>query len=144
MRLVREYGAPQQISAGLASCLRYCSDVTHRRPTKLQDVWPSPGLVHYVYIFRGSCSLTEVCLVQNLLYVQVLHSSIFAALLQGTPAAGISQTLLCGTRNGTSYFCRGHHIFGWAAITLGIGPHSSSLMFKGPVVHNVIRILQAS
>ena len=21
----------------------------------LHDVWPSPGLVHYIYIFRGSC-----------------------------------------------------------------------------------------
>ena len=31
----------------------------------LQDVWPSPELVHYVYIFRGSCPLTEFCQVQN-------------------------------------------------------------------------------
>jgi len=27
--------APQQISTGFASCLRYCSDVAHRRPTNL-------------------------------------------------------------------------------------------------------------
>jgi len=27
--------APQQISTCFASCLRYCSDVTYRRPTKL-------------------------------------------------------------------------------------------------------------
>ena len=25
----------------------------------LQDVWPSPGLLHYIYVFEGSCSLTE-------------------------------------------------------------------------------------
>jgi len=25
----------------------------------LLDVWPSPGLVHYIYIFGGSCPLTE-------------------------------------------------------------------------------------
>jgi len=38
--------------------------------------------------------------VQNSLYVQVLRSPILAALLYGTPAAGVSQTLQRGTRNG--------------------------------------------
>jgi len=38
--------------------------------------------------------------VQNSLYVQVLRSPILAALLHGTPAAGVSQTLRHGTRNG--------------------------------------------
>jgi len=63
----------------------------------LHDVWPSPGLVHYIYIFRGSCYLTEFCPVQNSLYVQVLRSPIFSALLHGTPEAGVSQTLRRGT-----------------------------------------------
>jgi len=31
----------------------------------LHDVWPSPGLVHYIYIFGGSCPVTEFCQVQN-------------------------------------------------------------------------------
>jgi len=31
----------------------------------LHDLWSSPGLVHYVYIFGGSCPLTEFCAVQN-------------------------------------------------------------------------------
>jgi len=31
----------------------------------LQDVWPSPVLVHYIYIFEGSCPLTEFCPVQS-------------------------------------------------------------------------------
>ena len=48
----------------------------------LHDVWPSPGLVHYVYIFGGSCPITEFCQVQNSLCVQVLHSYILAALLR--------------------------------------------------------------
>jgi len=38
--------------------------------------------------------------VQNSLYVQVLRSLILPALLHGTPAAGVSQTLRRGTRNG--------------------------------------------
>ena len=35
----------------------------------LHDVWPSSGLVHYIYIFRGSCPLKEFCQVQNSHYV---------------------------------------------------------------------------
>ena len=89
-------------------------------------VWPSPGLLHHIYIFEGSCLLTEFCRVQNSLYVQVLHSPILAALLHGTPAAGVSQTLRHGTKNGiTELSQRGPPIFGRAAITLGIGPNSS-------------------
>ena len=92
----------------------------------LHDLWPSLGLVHYTYIFGGSCPLMEFCPVQNWLYVQVLHCSILAALLHSTPAAGVSQTLLRGTRNGiTEPSQRASPIFGWAAITLGIGPHCS-------------------
>ena len=92
----------------------------------LHDVCPSLGLVHYIYIFRGSCPLMEFCQVQNSLYVQMLHSAILAALLHGSRATGVSQTLRCGTRNGiTELSQRVPPIFGWAAITLSIGPHSS-------------------
>jgi len=60
----------------------------------------------------------------------VLHSPILAALLHSTPAAGISQTLWHGTRNGiTELSQRAPPIFGWVAITLGIGPHSSYVYF---------------
>jgi len=51
----------------------------------LYDVWPSPGLVRYIYIFGGSCSVTEFCQVQNSLCIlQVLRSRILVALLHGT------------------------------------------------------------
>jgi len=64
--------------------------------------------------------------VQNSLYVEVLRSLILAALLHGTPAAGVSQTLRHGTRNGiTELLQRAPPIFVRAAITLGIGPNSS-------------------
>jgi len=92
----------------------------------LHNIWPSPRLVHYIYIFRGSCPLTEFCPVQNSLYVQLLRSPILAALLHGTPAAGVSEASRRGTRNGiTKLAHRAPPIFGWAAITLGIRPHSS-------------------
>jgi len=68
--------------------------------------------------FRGSCPLTEFCQVQNSRYVQVLHSPILAALLHGTPAAGVSQTLrrvtrmeLLNFRWGSTYIrLGGHHV----------------------------------
>jgi len=76
--------------------------------------------------FGGSCPLTEFCQVQNSLCVQVLPSPILTALQRGTPAADISQTLRRGTRNGITELSQAAPpIFGWAAITLGIGPHSS-------------------
>jgi len=56
----------------------------HRSPETnktAHDVWPSPGMVHYVYIFGCSCLLKEFCAVQISLYVQVLHCPILAALL---------------------------------------------------------------
>ena len=92
----------------------------------LHDIWPSPVLVHYVYIFGGCCPLTEFCHLQNSLCVQVLHSAILPALLHSTRAAAISQTLWRCTRNGiTELSQRASPIVGWAAITLDIGPHSS-------------------
>jgi len=60
----------------------------------LHNVWPSPGLVDYLYIFGGCCPVTAFCQVQNSLCVlQALHSPILAALLHGTRAVGASQTL---------------------------------------------------
>ena len=73
--------------------------------------------------FRGLLPLTEFCHVQNSLYVQVMRSPILAALMHGTPAAGVSQTLPRCARNGiTELSQRASLIFGKAAITLGISP----------------------
>jgi len=43
----------QQISTGFASWLRYCTDIATEVNQTLDDVWPSPGLVHYIYIFMA-------------------------------------------------------------------------------------------
>jgi len=68
----------------------------------LHDVWPCPRLVHYILFFvvGGFCPLTEFCQVQNSLCVQILCSPILAALLHGTRAVEVSQTLRRCTRNG--------------------------------------------
>jgi len=64
----------------LISRLGFITQLPHRRcSTEVnktsQDVWPS-GLVHYIYIFGGSCPLTEFCHLQNSLCIQVLRSTI--------------------------------------------------------------------
>jgi len=92
----------------------------------LHDFWPSPGLVHYIYTFGGSCPLREFCQLQNSLCVQVLRSPILAALLHSTRAVSVSQTLQRGTRNGmTELLQSAPPVFGREAITLGIGPNFS-------------------
>jgi len=59
----------------------------------LQDVWPSPGLVHYIYILGGGLlPVTEFSQAQNSLCVQVLRYPILVALLHGIRAVGVSQT----------------------------------------------------
>jgi len=111
------------------------ASLLHRRRSTdvnqtLHDVWPSPALVYYIYIFWGSCPLTEFCQLQNSLCVQVFRSPILEALLHGTRAVGVSQSLRRSTRNGiTELSQRAPPIFGRTAITLGICPHYSLLHF---------------
>ena len=64
----------------------------------LHNVWPSLGLLQYIYIFEGSCPITELRQVQNSLCVEVLRSAILAALLHGTRVVGISQTAALSRR----------------------------------------------
>jgi len=122
----RVWGTPANMNG-----FRVLAALLHRRRLTevnqtLHDIWPSPVLIHYIYILRGSCLITEFCHIQNPICVQVLCSPILLALLHGTRAVGVSETLRRRTRNGiTELLQRAPPIFGWAAITLGIGPHSS-------------------
>jgi len=77
----------------------------------LRDVWPSPGLVHYIYTFGGSCPVTEFCHVQHSLCVQVLRS--LAALLHGTLVVCVSQTLRRWTEGAIYIRQGGHHVGHW-------------------------------
>jgi len=51
----------------------------------------------YMHFPGAFAPLTEVCQVQTSRCVEVLRSPILVALLHGTPAAGVSQTLRRGT-----------------------------------------------
>ena len=102
-----------------ASCLRYCSDVAHRRPTKLCTMFGRLLRCYTICTFSGAvapCQNFATCKIHFVfkscvrLYWQRYY-----------------QTLRRGTRNGIAELSqRAPPIFGWAAITLGIGPHSSS------------------
>ena len=96
----RVWGTPENFNG-----FRVLASLLQRRGSTevnqtLYDVWPSPGLVHYIHIFRGSYPVTEFCHEQNSLCVQVLCFPILAALLRGTRAVGISESLRRRTRNG--------------------------------------------
>jgi len=41
----------------------------------LHDVWPSPGLVHYIYIFGGSCPVTLHAILSYISRITARHSS---------------------------------------------------------------------
>jgi len=78
----------------------------------LHDVWPSPGMVHYIYIFKGSCPLLEFCQVQNSFCVQVLPSPILATLphsssgRQSNSAAWYKESNYGTFAEGTTYSAR--------------------------------------
>jgi len=88
----------------------------------LHDVWPSPGLVHYIHTFGGSWPVTEFCQVQYSLCVQVLRSPILTALLHGTLVVGVSQTLRRWAEGATCIRQGGHHIGHWPTFWLNVIP----------------------
>ena len=124
-------GGTQQIWTGFASWLRYCSDIAHRSPTKLCTIFGHllGWYTIYGYIFGCCCSLTEFCLVENSLCIQVLHSPILAALLHGTRAAGSPK--LCGVVQGMELwnFRRGRHLYSAGRPSCWAAAHI--LVFKG-------------
>jgi len=89
----------------------------------LHDVWPSPGLVYYIYIFGGSCPLTEFCQVQNSLCVPkscvLLYWRRYCTAFEEWASAK-----LCGVHQ------KAPPVISRAAITLGIGPRSSCARFS--------------
>ena len=121
----RVWGTPANFNGFRVAFVNAATSLTGNQPNFSRCLAVSWAATLYIYAFGGSCPLTEVCPVQNWVYVQVLRSGILAALLHGTSAAGVSQTLWRGTRNGiTELSQRAPPILGRAAITLGIGPHS--------------------
>jgi len=94
----RLWGTPANLNEFLV-----LSSLLHRRRSTeinqtLHSVRPSPRLVYY--ISGGLFSFWGFCHVQNSLCVQVLRSPVLTALLHGTRAVSMSQTLRRDARNG--------------------------------------------
>jgi len=103
-----------------SECCTWQNSVTGQEPPKMYIWCTSP-------FSGGSCTLTEFWQLQNSLCVEVFRSPILPVLLHSTRAMGVSQSLWHGTRNGiTDPSQRVLPIFGRAAMTLGIGPHSGT------------------
>ena len=118
-------GTPANFNS-FGSWQRYCSDVAHQRPTKLCTMFGHLLGCYAICTFSGDLAPDGILPGAKFTLVQVLSSPTLAALMHGTPAAGVSQTLRRATRNGIMELLqRAPAIFGTAAITLGTGPHSS-------------------
>ena len=128
----REFGAPQQISTGFASWLPYCSDVAHRRPTKLCTIFGRLLGWYAVYTFlaalapwRNFARCKIHCAPKSCI---LLYWQRYCTALEQWASAKLSVDQ------------RAPPIFGRAAITLGIGPHSSFLSNAYHVVWAVAHI----
>ena len=121
----RVWGTPANFNRFrvLASLLqRRCSTKINQT---LHHVWLSPALVHYICALGGggSCPFKEFCPVQNSL---CLAFSYIDSVTARQSSSGHQPDFAAWYKEwnyGT--FAEGPPIFGWAAITLGIGPHSS-------------------
>jgi len=59
----------------------------------LHNVWPLPGLIDYIYIFGGCCSLTDFTRCKIHFASSKSCTLLLASLLHGSRAVGASQTL---------------------------------------------------
>jgi len=84
----------------------------------LHDIWPSSRTLHIHSPWL--LPLGEFCHTQNLLCVQVFRSFVTA---RHSSSGRQPNLAACYKEWNNATFV---HIFGWAAITLGIGTHSSS------------------
>jgi len=92
----------------------------------LHDLWPFPVLVHHIYIFGGCCPPDGILPGAKFTVRPSLAFSYIGTVTVWHSSSGASQTLRHGTRNGIAELLqRATPILGWAAIKLGIGPHSS-------------------
>jgi len=100
----------------------------------LHDVSPSPGLVNYIYIFGGSCPLTEFCQVQNSLLCPNLAFSYIGSV--------IARHSSCGHQPNFAAFSRGHSLYltgrpsRWASAHILVSHNLISLIrWRAPAVY---------
>jgi len=104
------WGTPE-ISTGFVSWLHYCTNVTQLRSTKLCTMFGRLLSWYAIYTFSGALGPQwnfDRCKIHCILD---LHSAILAALLHGTQAVCVSQTLRRSVEGATYIWQGGHHIW---------------------------------
>jgi len=96
----------------------------------LQDVWPSPGLVHYIYILGVLAPNGILPATKFTLHPSLAFSYIASIITAWHSISGRQPNFVARYKNGiTELSQRAPPIFGWAAIALGTGPYSSYQIF---------------
>jgi len=118
--------APQQILTGFASCFHYCSDIAHRRPSKLSGCLAISSAAALYIHFRGLLPPDRILLGAKF----TLHPSLGFSYIGNVTARHSSSrrqpTFAAWYKEWNYQVLHGAPpIFSRAAITLGIGPHSS-------------------
>jgi len=86
------------------------TSLTGGQPNFVQCLAVSCTGTLYIH-FQGLLSSNGILPALKFTLIQVLHSPILAALLHGTQAAAISQTLWPGTRNGITELSQRRHLY---------------------------------
>jgi len=113
----RNQGMYRQPEKNLILHRRHLTEVNHQT---LHYVWPCPGLVQYIYIFEALAPLTEFCV------YKIYFASKSCLLIYWQRYCTVLEQWASGKHCGVLQ--KAPPIFVRAAITLGIGPHSSWLL----------------
>jgi len=126
---------PQQISTRFASLLRYCTDFAQRKSTRLCTMFGrllgcSGALYIHFWGLLPSRPLTEFCQAQNSLRPSLEFSYIDSVTARHSssgcqPNCGVVEGTELRNFRSSSFSTEGATYILRAAITLGIGPHSS-------------------
>jgi len=134
------WGTPANFN-GFPSWLHYCTDVSQWRPTKLCTMFGWLLGWYTMYTFWGPLSPNRILPGANSVCIQVLRSPILAALMHGTRAVVVSQTLRHGTKNGIREllllvtFNRGRHLYSQGGHHIG---HRPRFQFRTVLIRLVV------
>ena len=125
--LAAVWGTPANFNGfgELASLLQQCSDVAHWRPTKLCTMFGCLLGWYIICTFSGALAPDGILSCAKFTLRPSIAFSYIGSVTarHSTSEREPSCSCNCGT------FAGAPPIFGWAAKTLGIGPHSSFLLF---------------
>ena len=97
----------------------------------MYDVWPSPGLVQYMHFWRLLSFNGILPAAAKFTLRASLEFSYIGSVTVRHSSSWHQPNFVAWYKNGIMEFLqRALSIFGWAAITLGIGPHSSVKMYS--------------